>query len=114
MADVKESSESSVVASGAATLLPAGTLPTIPLELGSHHMSIELVTNDEIPEALVVYPDGFKKFHQVHDITDLAGKIGGTLKGRYGVEAWQFLSCPKDVRVADMEIIIEGNKDDGE
>lgn len=85
-------------------VLPPGTLPTIKLEGNRHTLKLRTIHPEEIPEIKVEYPDGFQKWHQAKDIVELLGKIGGTLKGRYGIEGYAILSTPGALELGDIDI----------
>lgn len=85
-------------------VMPGGTMSVLPLEGDKQLLEIETVTADEIPEAMVVYPDGFRKWHQASDIVELMGKIGGTLRGRHGVVSYTIDSMPGNVEPGKIEL----------
>lgn len=101
---MSEKPDVQMVARGSAAVLPPGTLPTVALQGDDQTMTIEIVTADEIPEAKVVYPDGYEKWHQAKDIIELLGKIGGTLRGRYGIYGYSIVSTPGVLEVGDIKI----------
>lgn len=87
-------------------ILPPGTLPTEKLEGNKHTLAILVVTPDEPPQVKVGYPDGYQKWHHQKDIATLIGSIGGTLKGRFGVNEYKVLSAPNKIELGKIEIEI--------
>lgn len=52
-----------------------------------------------------VYPDGFKKSHQVKGVADLAEKITNIMKSRYGLESVPFLEIPSELKTNERFLI---------
>ena len=79
-----------------ASVLPAGSLPVVGIGgIAEFELTIDMVNNEnELPEVRVVYPDGSFKWHQVTDVTDLLGKVQGQIKGRFGINSFNFNNVP--------------------
>lgn len=54
--------------------------------------------------AQLEYPDGFIKNHQVATLEDLATKITGQLRGRYGVSSFEFSTLPDGLKAGEITI----------
>jgi len=50
------------------------------------------------------YPDGFIKNHQVATLEDLATKISGQLRGRYGVGSFSFSTLTDGLKAGEITV----------
>jgi hypothetical protein len=78
--------------SGTGLVLPAGTVP--PVKLSGDELTVKIISTQDF-EALVEYPDGYRRFHQAGDIITLLAKITGQLKGRYNLTSFEFKDFPQ-------------------
>jgi len=97
-----------IVPSGAAVVLPPGTVPPT-VKLTGENQSLQILdvipgTETQIGEQLVLYPDGYQKWHQAKDLPDLIGKIQGNLVARYGVTGFAVLTTPGDLVPGNIQL----------
>jgi hypothetical protein len=77
---------------GTGLVLPAGTVP--PVNLSGDELTVKIISTQDF-EALVEYPDGYRRFHQANDIITLLARISGQLKSRYNLTSFEFKDIPQ-------------------
>jgi len=87
----------SITAAGA--VLPPGSTTHAALESGTQTVSIDGL--DESGMVRCVYPDGFVKHHQAETVENLATKVTGQLRGRYGLAEVVFTAVPKALEAGE-------------
>lgn len=89
--------------------LPAGSLPPVD-SLKDGEYELEILSVRENNEMTLLYPNGWKRDHQVGGIEDLVVKIVMNLRARYGVKSVKTLKvCPLE---KGGKILMEVRNDD--
>ncbi len=77
---------------GSGIVLPPGSVKRV--VLSGEELQIKIIGHHH-HEYLVEYPDGYRRFHQAHDMIALLAKISGQLKSRYNLNAFEFKDVPQ-------------------
>ena len=93
---------------------PAGSAGKVKLSGDSHTIKIlsveqEKGTNEKgdvvesaFKNAVVEYPDGHVRHHQVSDLPHLLGQVSTQLKGRYNLKSFTFAQAPSELAAGDI------------
>ncbi len=79
---------------------PAQSPPQGPFE-------VRIDGQDDSGHWRLVYPSGFIKHHQAETVADLAGKVAGVLRARYGAKSVSFRSVPQSLNAGEV-FAVEG------
>lgn len=87
-------------------ILPPGSVPRKKLE--GQELSVKIL-GYESWEAIVQYPDGMIRHHQIpdKDMVKLLQKIEGQLRMRYNIQAFAFKAIPKSISTGEIITIGE-------
>lgn len=87
-------------AAGGGAVLPAGAeAPITTLPEGGYEVRIDGFDDSGLIRC--VFPGDFVKHYQAESVTDLATKVVGQLRGRYGATEVAFASVPKAIKAGE-------------
>ena len=86
-----------IMTSGTALILPAGSVPRIVLSGDPLIVKFLHHTPANSWTAVVEYPDGYRRQHQVFSVLHMLEKITGQLKLRYNIDSFAFKVVPQNL-----------------
>jgi len=79
---------------GRAIVMPEGSVAKVVLSGDTLHVKLLGYSIADGWNAVVEYPDGFTRHHQVSTVVGLLDKIAGQLKTRYNLTSFKFMEIP--------------------
>ncbi len=89
---------------GRGLILPPGSVPKVRLSGEMLHVKLLSYSVADGWNAVVAYPDGYLRHHQVYTVVQLLDKIAGQLKTRYNLTDFKFMEIPAALEPSTIKI----------